>query len=113
MLTTVIKKAILIFAEKMTPYYKTILGKAYLGASMELMRGMASDSVNLVITSPPFGLVFKKEYGNADTEKYIEWFLPYVREMKRIIVDDGSIVIDIGGPWKKGSPTRSTYQFTL
>jgi site-specific DNA-methyltransferase (cytosine-N4-specific) len=95
------------------PYYETHMGKAYLGESLDIMRHLADESVNLVMTSPPFGLTFKKEYGNPDSDRYVEWFLPYAREMKRVTRNDGSIVIDIGGAWKRGSPTRSLYQFKL
>jgi len=113
MLTTVNKENTL--AQAMLPhsYYKTGNGHAYLGDSLEVMRSLPAHSVNLVMTSPPFGLVFKKEYGNPDSEDYSAWFIPYAKEMKRVLVDDGSIVIDIGGAWKKGSPTRSIYQFKL
>jgi DNA modification methylase len=41
------------------PYYTTGLGKAYLGDSLELMEALPAQSVNLVMTSPPFALVFK------------------------------------------------------
>ncbi len=95
------------------PYYQTHLGRAYLGDSLGIMRQLPDESVNLVMTSPPFGLAFKKEYGNPDSDEYVEWFLPHAREMKRVIKKDGSIVIDIGGAWKKGNPTRSLYQFKL
>lgn len=95
------------------PYYQTRLGSAYLEDSLAIMRQLPSDSVSLVMTSPPFGLAFKKEYGNPDADKYLAWFLPYAREMRRVITQEGSIVIDIGGAWKKGTPTRSLYQFKL
>jgi site-specific DNA-methyltransferase (cytosine-N4-specific) len=65
------------------------------------------------MTSPPFGLAFKKEYGNPDSADYVDWFLPHAREMKRVVKKDGSMVIDIGSAWKKGNPTRSLYQFKL
>ncbi|HEX2715254.1 MAG TPA: site-specific DNA-methyltransferase [Candidatus Acidoferrales bacterium] len=84
-----------------------------MGDSLTIMRQLPDDSINLVMTSPPFGLAFKKEYGNPDSDEYVEWFLPHAREMKRVTKKDGSIVIDIGGAWKKGNPTRSLYQFKL
>lgn len=65
------------------------------------------------MTSPPFALKRKKEYGNVHATDYIEWFLPFAEQMKRIIRDDGSIIIDIGGTWIKGKPTRSLYHFKL
>ncbi len=97
----------------MKPYYQTHSGRAYLGDSLTVMRQLSAESVDLILTSPPFGLTFKKEYGNPDSDQYVEWFLPYAQEMRRVAKSSGSIVIDIGGAWKKGSPTRSIYQFKL
>jgi site-specific DNA-methyltransferase (cytosine-N4-specific) len=98
---------------EMKPYYSTNLGKAYLGDSLQIMHEMESSSINLVLTSPPFALIFKKEYGNIDSKKYVEWFLEYADEMFRVLKDDGSFVLDIGGVWEKGRPTRSLYQYEL
>jgi DNA modification methylase len=97
----------------MTPLYKTDLGKAYVTDSLEFMKGMPSGSVNLMMTSPPYALHFKKEYGNANQGDYIQWFLPFAREIHRILAEDGSAVIDIGGAWTPGKPTRSLYHFEL
>ncbi len=95
------------------PYYKTPNGAAYLGDSLELMKQIPEGTVNLIMTSPPFALKRKKEYGNVDAQDYVQWFLPFAEQMRRIITDDGSIVIDIGGTWQKGFPTRSLYHFKL
>jgi len=94
-------------------YYTTSRGATYLGDSLELMKRIPDSSVNLVMTSPPFALKRKKEYGNVHAREYVEWFLPFAEQMKRIISEDGSIVIDIGGTWTKGQPTRSLYHFKL
>src|SRR5437764_9976064 len=96
-----------------SPFYATPLGKAYLGDSLELMRVLPAASVNLAMTSPPFALVFKKDYGNKDQHEYVEWFCRYAREVFRLLPDDGSFVVDIGGAWNKGTPTRSLYQYKL
>ncbi len=96
-----------------TPYYQTQKGAAYLGDSLSLMQQIPDNSINLVMTSPPFALKRKKEYGNVHAREYVDWFLPFAEQMKRIITDDGSIVIDIGGTWNKGQPTRSLYHFKL
>ncbi|MCU0535854.1 MAG: hypothetical protein MUD14_18355 [Hydrococcus sp. Prado102] len=95
------------------PYYKTHLGSAYLGNSLELMTELPDESIDLICTSPPFALVRKKEYGNVDAHKYVEWFKPFAREFYRILKPKGSLVIDIGGTWFKGFPVRSTYHFEL
>jgi site-specific DNA-methyltransferase (cytosine-N4-specific) len=65
------------------------------------------------MTSPPFGLVRKKEYGNEDADAYLEWFRPFAEGFRRVLKSSGSVVIDIGGSWKKGTPTRSLYHFEL
>jgi site-specific DNA-methyltransferase (cytosine-N4-specific) len=95
------------------PYYGTTLGHAYVGDSLELMKMIPDESVNLVITSPPFALRRKKQYGNVSHEKYIEWFMPFARQIRRVLRKDGSFVLDIGGAWNKGEPTRSLYHFKL
>lgn len=95
------------------PYHSTNLGAAFLGDSLEVLTDLRDESVNLVVTSPPFALTYKKSYGNVPASEYVEWFLPYGREIHRILAKDGSFVLDIGGAWNKGSPTRSLYQFKL
>jgi site-specific DNA-methyltransferase (cytosine-N4-specific) len=98
---------------KLKPYYTTRFGEAYLGDSLEIMRMIADDTVSLVVTSPPFPLQRKKPYGNVAPRDYVSWFMPYAIEMKRIIRRDGSVVIDLGGSWNKGQPTKSLYQWRL
>ncbi len=93
--------------------YSTRHGAAFLGDSADLLRAVPTESVNLVITSPPFALRRKKPYGNIDADDYIAWFLGFAREVRRILRNDGSFVIDIGGSWKEGEPTRSLYHFEL
>jgi len=95
------------------PYYTTQYGAAYLGDALRFLRQMKPESVDLIVTSPPFALKRKKEYGNVDAKEYIPWFVDFAVEFKRILKDEGSLVIDIGGTWVKGQPTRSLYHFEL
>jgi hypothetical protein len=74
-----------------------------------LLREIPSQSMNLILTSPPFALKRQKDYGNVGEEEYIPWFCNFAIEFKRILRDDGSLVIDIGGTWTEGQPTRSLY----
>lgn len=96
-----------------SPYYSTDLGDAYLADSLEVLKAIPDGSINVVITSPPYALHFKKEYGNTEKQGYIEWFLPFAAEILRILPDDGSFVLNIGGSYNKGTPTRSLYHFKL
>jgi len=95
------------------PYFRSTRGAAYLGDSLEMLRQLPSGSVNLVVTSPPYALHFKKAYGNETKDRYVEWFLPFAHEIRRILTDDGSFVLNIGGSYNKGIPTRSLYHFRL
>lgn len=95
------------------PFYWTGRGAAVLGDSLETLRGLPDESVNLVVTSPPYALHFKKEYGNADQAVYIKWILPFAKEIKRVLAADGSFVLNLGGAWNPGSPTKSIYTYKL
>ncbi len=95
------------------PAYTTRRGAVYLGDALDLLRAIPDGSVNLVVTSPPYALEFKKEYGNEPQGKYVEWFLPFAKEVRRVLRSDGSFVVNVGGAWQKGQPTRSLYHFRL
>jgi DNA modification methylase len=93
--------------------YQTESGAAYVGDSLELMSCLPAESVNLVVTSPPYALHFKKEYGNVEKDDYVAWFLPFAREIQRVLTKDGSFVLNIGGSYNSGAPTRSLYHYKL
>jgi DNA modification methylase len=95
------------------PFFSSRLGAAYLGDSLEMLKALPSESVNLVVTSPPYALHFKKAYGNEHKDNYIKWFLPFADEIRRVLADDGSFVLNIGGSYNEGTPTRSIYHFKL
>jgi site-specific DNA-methyltransferase (cytosine-N4-specific) len=74
---------------------------------------MPEASVDLIVTSPPFGLLRKKDYGNVSADSYVEWFKPFAKAFRRALKGNGSFVIDIGGAWNSGLPTRSLYHYDL
>lgn len=101
-----------------TPYPKVALerplGRLYHGDSATLMlEELEPESVDLIMTSPPFGLIKKKTYGNEDADDYVDWFEQFARGFQRVLKESGSLVIDIGGAWKKGLPVRSLYHYEL
>lgn len=99
--------------DALTPYYQTQFGATYLGDSLQLMNFIPDGSINLIITSPPFALTRKKEYGNKSSKEYVEWFVNFAKEFKRILTKDGSFVVDLGGAYLPGYPVKSIYQFEL
>ena len=65
------------------------------------------------MTSPPFPLTFrkKKPYASVGEDGFVDWLLPYAAECRRVLTDEGSFVMDLGGVWNKGVPSRSLYQY--
>jgi DNA modification methylase len=95
------------------PRYETKLGAAYVGDALDLLKDLPARSVSAIITSPPYALKFKKAYGNENPEAYIAWFMQFVSEFRRVLRPKGSLVLEIGGAWNPGTPTRSVYHFEL
>ncbi|UJS26675.1 DNA-methyltransferase [Thiothrix winogradskyi] len=93
--------------------YQTALGQAYLGDTLEFLPSIADESIDLILTSPPFALKRKKEYGNEDEDKYVDWFMGFASQLHRILKPEGSFVLDLGGAYMPGFPVRSIYMFEL
>lgn len=94
--------------------YKTSKGQILCGDSLNwLHHPKNKNSVDLLITSPPFSLVSKKSYGNESQEDYCAWFKQFAEGFVKVLKDDGSLVIDISGSWVKGHPVRSLYHFDV
>jgi DNA modification methylase len=97
-----------------TQSYRTELGQAWIGDAVDVLQAEVDDeSVDLVMTSPPFALQRPKEYGNEDQDAYKAWFLPFADEFYRVLKPSGSLVIDLGGAWEAGRPVKSIYAFEL
>jgi site-specific DNA-methyltransferase (cytosine-N4-specific) len=97
----------------MKPLYTTSLGEAYVGDSLKLLDTVKKGSVNLLITSPPFALQRKKEYGNVSQDEYVNWLATFATKAKEVLRDDGSFVLDLGGAYQSGRPIRSLYNFKV
>ena len=83
-------------SEPLRLFHKTSRGEIFCGDSLTLFRDKIGDhSVDLIMTSPPFGLVRKKDYGNADAHKYLEWFRPFADAFKRALKPRGSLGVAI------------------
>ena len=94
-------------------YFKTQHGKCINGDSLKELKKFEDNSIDLVITSPPFALQRQKEYGNETQEKYVDWFLEFAKLIYQKLKPTGSFVVDIGGAYEKGRPVRSLYQYRL
>jgi DNA modification methylase len=94
--------------------YETPLGRAFVGDAGDVLHAHCDDeSVDLIVTSPPFALQRPKEYGNESQATYVEWFLSFADDFWRKLKPTGSLVIDLGGAWTAGQPVKSLYAFEL
>ncbi|WP_066439310.1 DNA-methyltransferase [Chryseobacterium sp. CCH4-E10] len=98
--------------EKLTQKYKSKLGKLLVGDSLELLKNdkklsKLKGKVNLIVTSPPFPLNNKKQYGNEKGEEYKDWFIKLAPIFSDLLADDGSLVIEIGNAWEPERPVQS------
>lgn len=101
-------------AQPPNTFHSTDFGKMLHGDSRGFLFNKSNEgTVDLIMTSPPFGLVRKKSYGNEDADEYCDWFRPFAEGFHKVLSESGSLVIDIGGAWIPGKPTRSLYHFKL
>ncbi len=89
------------------------LNKTHLGDCMKLVKKLPDESVDLIVTSPPYADTVS--YGESvrilSPEEYIEWFLPLFHEAKRFLKDTGSFILNINDRATNGE--RNIYVFDL
>jgi len=83
----------------------------YLGDCKEELKKLADNSVDLIFTSPPYADQRKNTYGGVRADKYVEWFLPIVRQLLRVLKPSGTFVLNIKERVINGE--RSTYVMEL
>jgi len=93
--------------------FTTHFGQAIVGDSRNVLKTFPSESVDLIITSPPFALLREKEYGNHDQRAYVEWLCGFAPDIYRALKPTGSFVVDLGGAYTRGAPIRSLYNFRV
>lgn len=95
------------------PLYTTEYGAAYVGDSLELLAQLDSNSIDLVMTSPPFALQREKTYGNVEQEAYVNWLFVFCEQVYRVLKPHGSFVIDLGGAYQSKRPVRSLHNYRI
>jgi DNA modification methylase len=88
-----------------------ITAKLVLGNCLEVLKTIKLNSVDLIITSPPYADQRKKTYGGIKPEKYVEWFLPISKELLKVIQPTGTFVLNIKEKAVDGE--RHTYVLDL
>lgn len=85
--------------------------KIICGDALKVLPTFPSNCIDLIITSPPYADCRKKSYGGIHPDKYVEWFLPITKELKRVLKPRGSFVLNIKEKAKNGE--RCTYVLEL
>ena len=83
----------------------------YLGDSKEQLKLLPDNSVDLIVTSPPYADQRKSTYGGIHPDKYVEWFLPISEQLLRILKPTGTFILNIKEKVVEGE--RSTYVMEL
>jgi site-specific DNA-methyltransferase (adenine-specific) len=78
---------------------------------LEILKELPNNSVDLVITSPPYSDQRKNTYGGIHPDNYVKWFLPISMELKRVLKPTGSFVLNIKEKVVDGE--RHTYVIEL
>lgn len=87
---------------------ESILGDSLKEISKKPFQKKYKGKIDLIITSPPFTLVAKKKYGNLTGPEYIDWFSNFAKPLSDLLTERGSIVVELGNSFEKGSPIFST-----
>jgi site-specific DNA-methyltransferase (adenine-specific)/site-specific DNA-methyltransferase (cytosine-N4-specific) len=83
----------------------------YLGDSKSVLCRIPANSIDLIVTSPPYSDQRKKSYGGIAAGDYVEWFMPIAAELLRIIKPTGTFILNIKEKVLNGE--RSTYVIEL
>lgn len=83
----------------------------YLGDCAKVLKGIPDNSIDLIITSPPYADQRKNTYGGIEAENYVNWFLPISRELLRVLKPTGTFILNIKEKVQKGE--RSVYVLEL
>jgi len=88
-----------------------LLNHLYLGDCLDILRTFADETINLVVTSPPYADCRKNTYGGVHPDDYVQWFLPIADELWRVLDPRGSFVLNIKERVVNGE--RHTYVIEL
>lgn len=62
---------------------------------LSILQQLDDESVDLIITSPPYADQRKNTYGGIHANQYVNWFKPIAIELKRVLKPTGSFILNI------------------
>lgn len=88
-----------------------LIPKLYCGDCEDILTNFESESVDLIVTSPPYADARKNTYGGISPDDYVKWFLPKSIEFYRVLKNTGSFILNIKEKAVNGE--RHTYVLEL
>ncbi len=67
----------------------------HLGDALSVLKNTESDSIDLIVTSPPYANQRKNTYGGISCDEYVEWFSPIALELLRVLKPTGTFILNI------------------
>lgn len=67
----------------------------FLGDAKDVLTQLDSNSVDLIVTSPPYADQRKNTYGGVAPDQYVAWFLPIAEQLLRVLKPTGTFVLNI------------------
>ena len=88
-------------------------GNVIHGDCGQVLQGIPEASIDLVVTSPPYAdqRCYGSQVRKIKPDDYIEWFIPIANEIKRVIKDTGSFILNINDKVVTGK--QHTYAFEV
>src|SRR5689334_331770 len=81
------------------------------GDCEKTLKQLPDNSIDLIVTSPPYADRRNHTYGGVHPDKYVEWFLPKAEEFKRVLKPTGTFILNIKERVHEGE--RHTYVLEL
>ena len=82
-----------------------------LGDSREILKNYSDNTIDLIVTSPPYADRRKHTYGGVSPEHYVDWFLPISEQLLRVLNPTGTFILNIKEKAENGE--RHTYVIEL
>ena len=76
-------------------YPQDFIDKNINGDCESLLKFIPDNSIDLIVTSPPYADSRKSTYGGIHPDKYVSWFIPKADEFKRVLKPDGTFILNI------------------
>lgn len=81
------------------------------GDCATVLSSFPDNSVDLIVTSPPYANARRKTYGGPLPDEYVEWFLPRAKQFRRVLKPTGTFILNIKEKVVNGA--RHTYVLDL